>query len=193
MCSGMRYPSVALPESALPQAAEAAFQHVIDTYASEVNKLAAVWSAFSDADLSFRPHPKSSTVGQILTHELLSGRRFFAEFLGAPEPPPELVLPDPQTIDNCCRRMATLARRRLEFLATRSEEWWLAEAPFFDIKRQRIWIFWRRVLHTAHHRSQLTVYLRLLDSPVPSCYGPTADVTWEGADPTHSPDAAGRR
>jgi hypothetical protein len=29
--------------------------------------------------------------------------------------------------------------------------------------------------HLAHHRGQLTVYLRLNDIPVPSIYGPTAD------------------
>jgi uncharacterized damage-inducible protein DinB len=31
------------------------------------------------------------------------------------------------------------------------------------------------VNHMAHHRGQLTVYLRLNDIPVPSLYGPTAD------------------
>jgi uncharacterized damage-inducible protein DinB len=30
-------------------------------------------------------------------------------------------------------------------------------------------------LHLAHHRGQLTVYLRLNDVPVPSLYGPSAD------------------
>jgi uncharacterized damage-inducible protein DinB len=29
--------------------------------------------------------------------------------------------------------------------------------------------------HLAHHRGQLTVYLRLLEVAVPSIYGPTAD------------------
>ena len=29
--------------------------------------------------------------------------------------------------------------------------------------------------HLAHHRAQLTVYLRLLDRPVPAIYGPSAD------------------
>jgi uncharacterized damage-inducible protein DinB len=29
--------------------------------------------------------------------------------------------------------------------------------------------------HLAHHRGQLTVYLRLLDLPVPAIYGPSAD------------------
>jgi uncharacterized damage-inducible protein DinB len=29
--------------------------------------------------------------------------------------------------------------------------------------------------HMIHHRGQLSVYLRLLDVPVPGAYGPTAD------------------
>jgi uncharacterized damage-inducible protein DinB len=32
--------------------------------------------------------------------------------------------------------------------------------------------------HLFHHRGQLTVYLRLVDVPVPSVYGPTADEGW---------------
>jgi len=35
----------------------------------------------------------------------------------------------------------------------------------------RLWIF----NHMVHHRAQLTVYLRLLDLPVPALYGPSAD------------------
>jgi uncharacterized damage-inducible protein DinB len=31
--------------------------------------------------------------------------------------------------------------------------------------------------HAIHHRAQLTVYLRLLDVPVPAVYGPSADET----------------
>lgn len=32
--------------------------------------------------------------------------------------------------------------------------------------------------HLVHHRGQLSVYLRLLDVPVPSIYGFTADEGW---------------
>lgn len=32
--------------------------------------------------------------------------------------------------------------------------------------------------HLVHHRGQLTVYLRLIDVPLPSIYGPTADEKW---------------
>src|SRR5690606_22469792 len=57
----------------------------------------------------------------------------------------------------------------------------------------RIWVFWRRVLHTAHHRAQVGVCLRLLEDRVPPTYGPTADVTWATADPTRTVAAAERR
>jgi len=33
--------------------------------------------------------------------------------------------------------------------------------------------------HLAHHRGQLTVYLRLNEQPIPSIYGPTADEGWQ--------------
>jgi len=33
----------------------------------------------------------------------------------------------------------------------------------------------QHISHLSHHRGQLTVYLRLLDVPIPSIYGPTAD------------------
>lgn len=32
--------------------------------------------------------------------------------------------------------------------------------------------------HLIHHRGQLTVYLRLVDVPLPQIYGPTADERW---------------
>jgi uncharacterized damage-inducible protein DinB len=36
----------------------------------------------------------------------------------------------------------------------------------------------QNISHLVHHRAQLGVYLRLLDVPVPSMYGPTADEPW---------------
>jgi len=37
--------------------------------------------------------------------------------------------------------------------------------------------------HLVHHRGQLTVYLRLIDVPVPMVYGPTADEKMPGLSP----------
>ncbi|MGD9902747.1 MAG: DinB family protein [Vicinamibacterales bacterium] len=181
------------PDTPAPRAAHPEWQHALDTYLSEAHKTATVWSHFADADLGFRPHHRSSTVEAILRHQLLSERRFFGVFLGTPEPPPQDVVPTEMTVNACALRLTALAWVRLTYLADRPAAWWLEPRPFFDVERQRIWIFWRRVLHTAHHRTQLTVYLRLLDRPVPSVYGPTADVNWVDADPTNSVAAAERR
>ncbi len=189
----MQYSFTAIPDSDIPRAADPAFQHMLDTYASETNKVVSIWRCFGPADLGYRPHPKSSTVGDILKHQLLSERRFFGEFLGTPEPPPVEVLPASLELDACINRMVELARPRLMFFANQGPEWWFEEVSFFDSQHQRIWVFWRRVLHTCHHRTQLTVYLRLLNKPVPSVYGPTSDQTWDGADPTTSVAAAGRK
>jgi uncharacterized damage-inducible protein DinB len=189
----MNYDDKGIGDSEIPRASSPIFQHLLKTYGSEANKLNSVWLEFSEDDLNFRPHARSSTVREIIEHELLSERRFFAEFLGVPEPPADKVLPETRTPQTYAMRMLELSRARLKFMSDQDQEWWLTVVPFFDVERERIWIFWRRVLHTVHHRTQLTVYLRLLDKRVPSTYGPTADVKWEGADPTRSVEAAGRK
>jgi len=189
----MSYLHVAIQDSQVPRASAPIFQHLLDTYASETNKVISVWRCFSAADMAYKSHPRSRPVLEIFKHQLLSERRFFGEFLGVPEPPPAEVLPKGETPEDYVRRMRELAVPRLAFFAQQNEPWWLEQVSFFDVVRQRIWIFWRRVLHTCHHRTQLTFYLRMMERSVPPTYGPTADVTWSGADPTQSVEAAGRK
>jgi uncharacterized damage-inducible protein DinB len=191
----MQYTHAFIAESDVPGAGLPILQHLVDTYASETNKLAALWSELRDDQLDFRLHPRSSSVRQILTHQILSERRFFAEFIGLAEPPVEALLPagDAPPVQAYVERVLELARARLAPLAATDESFWLASVPFFDVRRERIWVFWRRVLHTAHHRAQVGDCLRLLGGRVPATYGPTADVSWSGADPTTSLDAARRR
>src|SRR6266508_133715 len=45
----------------------------------------------------------------------------------------------------------------------------MAEDPRYIVLRDTV------LSHLAHHRGQLTVYLRLNDKPVPAIYGPSAD------------------
>ena len=189
----MHNPFVAIADDSIPRASEPLFQHMLETYASETNKVASVWREFRDDDLGYRPHPRSTSVADIFKHQLLSERRFFGEFIGTEEPAPADVLPVEMLVSSAIDRLGELAIARLAQLAPRSSEWWLTRVPFFEVERERVWIFWRRVLHTAHHRTQLSVYLRMMDRSVPPTYGPTADVKWDGADPTNSVSAAGRK
>lgn len=189
----MQYPFVAIADDEIPHSTEPAFQYMLDTYASETNKVVSVWREFRDGDLDYRPHPRSTNVGDIFKHQLLSERRFFGEFIGTEEPVPADVLPATMTVAAVIARLTQLAVARLAHLAPQRAEWWHTRVPFFEVERERIWVFWRRVLHTAHHRTQLTVYLRMMDRSVPPTYGPTADVKWDGSDPTNSVSAAGRK
>src|SRR3954467_10715995 len=106
-------PASTIAAAAVPRASDPAFHHLLDTYASEINKVVSVWRGFDDDVLEYRPHPKSTTVAGIFTHELLSGRRFFGEFLGLPEPDGAAVLPAPLNVDAWVARLADRAEARL--------------------------------------------------------------------------------
>jgi len=192
----MRYDWTAIPDADVPVAADPLFQHVVDTYASETNKTASMWRAVPEELLDFRPHDKCNPIRAILVHQLLSERRFFAQFVGTHEPPTDQLLPagDRPPMAAYIDKYVRLARLRLPQLAAASAEWWLGEMPFFGgLRRKRVWTFWRRVLHTCHHRTQVQAWLRLGGAGfVPAIYGPSTDVTWSEADPTYSVAAADR-
>jgi uncharacterized damage-inducible protein DinB len=84
-------------------------------------------------------------------------------------------LPSQRTRQAFVDKYAADARQRLEKLRAKPDAWWREETQFFDVRRSRAWIMTRRMNHSAHHRGQLVVYLRLLGDLVPSVYGPTAD------------------
>jgi hypothetical protein len=70
---------------------------------------------------------------------------------------------------------ALVSERRLAALSARPAGWFEEETRFFDVPRSRAWVMTRRISHSAHHRGQLTIYLRLLGRDLYSTYGPTAD------------------
>src|SRR5262249_6706177 len=102
-----------------PRAAEPIFQHVVTTYASEANKTASVWRAVPDGLLDFKPHEKTNTIRTILVHQLLSERRFFAQFVGTEEPTVEELLPagEGPAVGAYIDRYVGLVKRRLPQLA----------------------------------------------------------------------------
>jgi len=191
----MKYDFIAIPDEGVPQATTPLFQHLITTYASETNKTVSVWKAVPETRLDFKPHDKSNTIRAIMVHQILSERRFFAQFVGTEEPPAEELLPpgDNPPAKAYIEKYVWLAKGRLPQFAAATQEWWLALMPFFGgLQRERIWIFWRRVLHTCHHRTQVQTWLRLANQHVPAIYGPSGDVKWDEADPTYSVEAAKR-
>jgi uncharacterized damage-inducible protein DinB len=192
----MKYDYSAIADAEIPQAVEVVFQHVLTTYASEANKTVSVCRAVPDDLLDFKPHEKTNSIRTILVHQLLSERRFFAQFVGTEESPVEELLPQGEkpVVKTYIEKYVWLVKRRLPQMAKGTAVWWLESRPFFgDLQRERIWVFWRRVLHTCHHRTQVQTWLRLAGHElVPAIYGPSGDVKWDEADPTYSLEAAKR-
>src|SRR5262245_40707997 len=194
--TAMHYDFIAIPDAEVPRAVDPAFQHVLQTYASEANKTVSVWRAVPDELLDFKPHEKTNPIRTILAHQLLSERRFFAQFVGTEEPPVEELLPSGEkpVAPAYIEKYLGLVKHRLPQLAQGLAAWRRESLPFFcGLQRERIWVFWRRVLHTCHHRTQVQTWLRLAGhEPVPAIYGPSGDVAWDEADPTYSLEAARR-
>jgi uncharacterized damage-inducible protein DinB len=152
--------------------AESLYGFLLDTYETEILKIVGIWSAFPDSALEFRPAPKSRTVLEQMEHQVQSEGRWMTNMLGINTGDPNPAARSKQAFIEKYRDDAI---RRLEMLQGKPDAWWLETTNFFDVVRSRAWVFTRRLNHTAHHRGQLIIYLRLLGVPVPSVYGPTAD------------------
>ncbi|WP_187632043.1 DinB family protein [Hymenobacter lutimineralis] len=133
----------------------------------------------------YRPHPKSMSLWQLATHvvNLLAFKSLFVthdsrDFLDPNAPKPG---PTPTSKEELLARFdqySALLREQLQ--ATTDENL----THNFRLHRGEQTIFEQSKVaairlmglnHSIHHRGQLTVYLRLLDIPVPGLYGPSAD------------------
>jgi uncharacterized damage-inducible protein DinB len=137
---------------------------------------------------SFRPHPKSWTLGELGLHvaNLLT---WLPTTLQTTEldldPPggPGFVPPKFESAAATLAYFDRTARAAREALARATDAelgvpWTLKKhgQPLFTLPRLaclRSFV----MNHLIHHRGQLTVYLRLVDVPLPPVYGPTADHT----------------
>jgi uncharacterized damage-inducible protein DinB len=146
---------------------------LVDTYETERLKTLSVWSQFRDDDLALRPEPRARTPREHMVHQCVSEDIWMTRMLGLDVGWPQL--PVPETRLGFIRHYAEASRRRLARLRDCADEWFEAETAFFDVRRSKAWVLVRRIAHSAHHRGQLTVYLRLLNQPLYSTYGPTAD------------------
>jgi uncharacterized damage-inducible protein DinB len=144
-----------------------------ETYETERLKTLQVWSQFQDADLGFRPEPRARTPREHMVHQCASEDAWMRNMMQLESGLP--VLPAAETRLAFLDHYAAASGKRLEGLRERPAAWFEEEAQFFDVRRPRAWILLRRFTHSAHHRGQLTVYLRLLGRDLYSTYGPTAD------------------
>ena len=136
-----------------------------------------------DGKLAWAPHPKSMTLGKLALHvatlpgwaETLKDDGFNIGVDARPIPPiPEnaagLVAIFDKSIADAKAALNALDDARAMGLWTLS----MKGKPVFSMPRVAAV---RSIMlnHSVHHRGQLSVYLRLLDVPIPGMYGPSAD------------------
>jgi uncharacterized damage-inducible protein DinB len=133
--------------------------------------------------LDWRPHEKSMTLGRLAGHVAeLPGMIRSALTLDELDFAARKLEPFvPKSTAELLATMDTKVSEALELLANQSDEqlretWCLRNADriFFELPRAAV-VRTMAINHMIHHRGQLSVYLRLLNVPLPSVYGPTAD------------------
>jgi uncharacterized damage-inducible protein DinB len=158
-----------------------------DSFVAELDVEAAttrrVLQRVPESDLTWTPHRKSSSLGQLALHVAsLPGQltgfvindslEFTAVSTNQPAPASgaEIMTAFDQSLNTARAYLAGLDDVRA------GETWTLMAhgrelfaAPRATVIRSFLFN------HLYHHRGQLLVYLRLLDVPVPVVYGPTAD------------------
>lgn len=133
--------------------------------------------------LEWAPHEKSMTLAGLATHitnvpgwqaMILSADGFD---MAGPRPPTEPATTVAEVLDAWDAKVAEL-HSALESIdeAALGDTWSLTSGEEVLFSGPRAGVFRRMgTSHLIHHRAQLGVYFRLLDHPVPSMYGPSAD------------------
>lgn len=133
--------------------------------------------------LAWKPHPKSMTLGQLGSHlaEILEWTVPILEEeelnLNLEDFTPFIARSKQEILEkfdiNLSKTMEELRDKSDPFMfklwRMKTEQKVLFEMPRIDVIRNMI------LNHSIHHRGQLTVYLRLKETPLPAIYGPSAD------------------
>lgn len=161
--------------------------NVMESMLNEFNEEVVVTKRVLDrvpADkLTWKPHPRSMSLGQLALHiaavpgslAMITRPDTFDASQNNFNPP------DPKGTEEIRAALEQSIRNVEETLKGATEDtaqgYWhlmLGEKEIMSTPRANVW---RSIMlnHWYHHRGQLAVYLRLLDIPVPSIYGPSAD------------------
>jgi uncharacterized damage-inducible protein DinB len=135
-----------------------------------------------DDRLTWRPHPKARTLGDLALHvAIVPGG--VAQLVAAPSPvqAPQFQDPSPASASELVPALDKAIATAKQVLggmsdATATETWRMLAGDRELLAVPRVAMLRSVMLnHWYHHRGQLSTYLRTLDVPLPSIYGPSAD------------------
>jgi uncharacterized damage-inducible protein DinB len=133
-----------------------------------------------DAEGTWKPHEKSFALGHLaqlvawmpgwISQSLLETELDLAHGGGYSfEPTATLLAEFDRNVEAAQDALASVTGANLDV------DWSLQHGDQVLFTAPRREVVRMHLSHLVHHRGQLTVYLRLLDVPIPPIYGPTAD------------------
>jgi uncharacterized damage-inducible protein DinB len=133
--------------------------------------------------LTWKPHPKSMSLGQLAMHvaTIPAGISKIAQVDDFEVNPANFNPAPPNSKEEILAALDASVKTAHEYLGGLSESSatgeWRARVNGKEIMAMpRVGLLRSLMLnHWYHHRGQLSVYLRMLEVPVPSIYGPSAD------------------
>ena len=171
----------------MPVAQSNASQSIARHMLAEFEEQAALTRKFLERlpenKLTWKPHAKSMTAGQLAYHLAFvpGGVAHAAAMNPAPAPDFNTLAPQPASRQEVLNKFEESIAAVRELLpqfddAAMAERWGMVAGghEVFTTPRGK---FLRDIMlnHWYQHRGQFSVYLRLLDVPVPSTWGPSAD------------------
>lgn len=139
-------------------------------------------SIIPDDKFNWQPHPKSMTVLTLAKHiaelpswvglALNTSELDFATFQDEPQTinsTAELLVLFENTLEEAKKQLLSANEAQLD------DSWTLRNGETIFSTTPKSETIRHAYCQIVHHRAQLGVFLRLLDIPIPGCYGPSAD------------------
>jgi uncharacterized damage-inducible protein DinB len=153
----------------------------IDELTREAETTKRVLERVPQEKLAWKPHPKSMSLGQLALHVAQTPGQIAQLITETEREVPQFTQPEAKSraeLLTALDQSVSGAKAKLESWddGAMMVEWKLRSGPKTIMAVPRVGMVRTIMLnHWYHHRGQLLVYLRLLDVPVPSVYGPSAD------------------
>ena len=136
-----------------------------------------VLTAIPDKNLDYRPDPKARTAPEIAWHMVSSEIWFFEGLIGGGFQMEEAAQPDDvKTVADIIAWYEEKAPPLLDALDALPGEKLATPVDFFGVmSHPAVNYLSFLIVHTVHHRGQLSTYLRPMGGKVPAIYGGSAD------------------
>ena len=156
-------------------------QAILQEFDTEAKTTRRVLERVPADKFSWKPHPKSMSLGELAMHTAMTPGAICGwaceeetKFTGEKTPTPGSTADIIAAHDTSVAKMKEVMGQLGDGGLMKSWKATSGGQTLFEMPKGAL-IRAIALNHWYHHRGQLSVYLRLLDVPVPSIYGPSAD------------------